>query len=148
MLRDTRTTWILPLLGLALVLGAGTAGLSLAGESDAAACLDQLVANASEGGYRLRMQDTDKLAKGGELGYTTVLTGGSEYIIFACGDAAVKDLDIYLYDESGKLVDRDGMVDAQPIVSVTPDHTGSYHILVKNYDAEGDAHFKLAVMYN
>ena len=147
MTRRSRTTWLLLPIVAALLVAAGTVGLSVAGESDSRACIEQLVANASAEGYRLRMQDSDVLPKGGELGYTTVLTGGGDYIVFACGDAATKDLDIYVYDETGKLVDRDRMSDAQPIVAISPDHTASYHILVKLYAAEGDAFFTLAVMF-
>ncbi len=146
-MRHARTTWyLLAPLAVAALLAAG-ATLSWAGEADSRACLDQLVSNASAEGYRVRMQDSDSLPRGGELGYTTVLTGGSEYIVFACGDAAVTDLDIYVYDEAGKLVDRDRMSDAQPIVAITPEYTASYHILIKVYEASGDAFYTMAVMY-
>ena len=87
----------------ALVLGGSFLGSgALASESDATACLDQLVANASAQGYRLRNTDTEQLTPTEAHGYSAVFTKGREYLVFACGDAAVRDLDIYLYDEAGK----------------------------------------------
>jgi len=122
-------------------------GTSVAGEADAKACLDQLVANAGSEGYRLRITDAEQLQPDEAHGYTTVLTQGREYLIFACGDAAARDLDIYLFDEAGTLVYQDKGRDAQPIVTVTPEWTGSYLIAVKLYDADEAASYSMAVMY-
>jgi hypothetical protein len=131
----------------ALALTTAIALPTLAGEADARACMDTMLANASAEGYRLRMNDADLLHKGEELSYATVLTKGSEYIVFACADGAIQDLDIYLYDDTGNLVDRDRMSDAQPIVTVTPAWTGTYLVLVKAYRSEAPGNFSLAVMY-
>ncbi len=133
----------------AVLLGLATLAVfpSVAGEADAKACLDTMLASAQAEGYRLRMNDADLLHKGEELSYATVLTKGSEYIVFACADAAIQDLDIYLYDDSGTLVDRDRMSDAQPIVTVTPAWTGTYLVLIKAYRSEAPGNFSLAVMY-
>ena len=120
---------------------------STATESDAAACIDQMVTNAAGEGYRLRNIDTGKLDPGGTYGYKAVFTQGREYLLFGCGDASAKDLDIYLYDDGGNLVYQDQMSDAQPIVTVTPEWTGSYLVVVKLYSAEAPASYSFAVMY-
>jgi len=142
----TTTKLLIAILMLAMV-GILLISAAVASEADATACLDQLVNNASAQGYRLRNTDTEQLAPNEAHGYTAVFTKGREYLVFACGDAAARDLDIYLYDEGGDLVFQDRMSDAQPIVTVTPEWTGSYTVVVKLYDAEGPASYAMAVMY-
>lgn len=143
----TMATKLTVALALLVAGGALWTGASHAGESDAQACLDALVTNASAEGYRLRNTDSELLQPSESHGYSVVLTQGREYLIFACGDAATRDLDIYLFDENDELVYQDRGRDAQPIVTVTPEWTGTYLVAVKLYEADSAAAFAMAVMY-
>jgi hypothetical protein len=110
-------------------------------------CAQSMVYAANDQGYRLRSYDTSRLAQGDVMNYPVTLVADVEYMIMACGERTARDVDIYLYDENGNLIDRDRLEDNKPIVHVTPIWTGPFIIQVKMYAASRSSYFTLAVMY-
>ncbi len=111
-------------------------------------CAQGMVYASNDEGYRLRSYDTSSLAEGEVMNYPVTLVGGETYLMLACGERTAIDVDIYLYDENGNLIDRDRLADNKPIVSVTPRWTGPFIIQVKMYEATRSSYFTLAVMYS
>lgn len=103
----------------------------------------------TNGGYRVRTDSTNTLREGYYRDYSVTLYRGNHYVIFACGDEDARDIDIYLYDKNGRLIDRDRLVDAQPVVEVSPRWSGRYTIRVKMYESyrARSAYYTVAVMY-
>ncbi|WP_213979913.1 hypothetical protein [Sphingomonas sp. dw_22] len=64
------------------------------------------------------------LEQGKEQVFQLALNGASEYQIIGVCDGDCENLDIHLYDASGKLVDKDDQTDDFPIVGV--DASGNY----------------------
>ncbi len=58
--------------------------------------------------------------------FTVDLDAGVEYRIVATCDNDCTDVDLYLYDPTGELVDSDQLDDDVPVVSVTPRKGGRY----------------------
>ncbi len=100
-----------------------------------------------------RLLDSDIRARGyqpygdqsrGQLGesetrdFTIQLEGGKCYAILGVGDNGVRDLDLLLKDESGRMIDEDVETDARPIVRVCPDDTGQYTMTVRMYQGSGN----------
>lgn len=100
-------------------------------------------------GYRVRATDTDSLPEDYYMEYTITFYRGYQYAVVACGDSAVHDLDIYLYDENGNLIDHDRLRDAQPVVEVRPSWTGPFRVRVVMYDTVGGRRgtYSMAVLY-
>ena len=120
---------------LAFAAFAGLGGRAHASEDTAVARAAMLwVAVIEPRGYdTLRNEDSDVLAQGQTMTYTVTLYRGVSYVLFAAGDENIRDLDIFLYDENGNLIDRDTSNDNIPVVSVTPKWTGSFKLNVRNY---------------
>jgi hypothetical protein len=110
-------------------------------------CAQRMVYSANDRGYRLRNDDSDRLVQGQVASYTVTFSRGVSYVIFACGDRRAYDLDIYLYDEEGNLIDRDRATDNQPVVTVTPAWTGQFTVRVRNYESAGTASYTMAILY-
>lgn len=66
--------------------------------------------------------------------YTFNLDRATDYEIFAVCDGDCGDIDLWLYDESGNLIDSDQKKDDLPVVVVTPSWTGKFRLKVKMYD--------------
>lgn len=79
------------------------------------------------------------LAEGESYKYSTQFYKGNKYFIAAIGCDDATDLDIYLYDENGNLIDKDSSTDARPVVHVQPKWSGKFYVKVKMYDAVGGA---------
>jgi len=74
--------------------------------------------------------------KPGNYSYiTTTLTEGKNYEFVGAGDDDVKDLDIIITDDRGRVVAEDTDNDATPLVRFTPDKTGRYTLKLKLEDA-------------
>lgn len=116
-------------------------------------CVDCLVAMVATSiytyDYSLRQHDFDRIAEGDYMRYNLTLYRGTKYMFVGCGDSNCKDLDFYLYDENGNLIDRDRKIDNKPIVEVTPRWTGTFRLYVKMYDTRynGSAWYGMAVLY-
>jgi hypothetical protein len=110
-------------------------------------CAQSMVYAANDQGYRLRSYDSALLDSGQIMNYPVTLVADTDYMILACGERSAYDVDIYLYDENGNLIDRDRLDDNKPIVHVTPRWTGPFVIQVKMYESSGPSYFTVAVMY-
>lgn len=130
-------------LGLALL-----GSTPLASASESSNCVQQMVYAGNSQGYRLRSYDSDALSQGYYMDYDVTLYGNVTYLLFACGDSWAYDIDIYLYDENGNLIDRDRATDNHPVVTVTPAWTGPFRVRIKMYSARGRANYTMAIMYH
>lgn len=113
------------------------------------ACAAALTVAGAFADYRLRDSDTNTLPQGYHRDYSLTFARGNHYVLLACGDGRVHDLDIVLYDENGNEIDRDELRDAQPVVEVSPRWTGPFTARVVMYDTAGGGapYYTLAVLY-
>ena len=88
--------------------------------------------------YNLAHIEVDRLSEGESYTFTRKLYAGNNYKIVGIGGQGVEDLDIYVYDANGDLVDRDTQTDNVPIVNFHVYSTQVYQIKVKFYSAEDD----------
>lgn len=61
---------------------------------------------------------------------TLDLNAGTSYMIVAQCDRDCSDIDLWLYDENGNLIDSDVLVDDTPIVNVTPIRNARFSLRV------------------
>jgi hypothetical protein len=114
----------------------------LAGAADAAAqdqwtqqvrgqltAASQLFAN--EGFASTHEVVTGGLAEGATEQVEMELDAGVEYVIVGVCDVDCSDVDLFLRDPSGRVVDSDIELDDVPIVTVTPERTGTYSLEVR-----------------
>ena len=59
-----------------------------------------------------------------------------DYKIIAVCDQDCEDIDMKIYDQSGRLLDEDVAEDDVPIVEVTPRANGRYRVYLKMYDCD------------
>lgn len=59
---------------------------------------------------------------------------GNEYAIYAAGDNRVKDIDLYLEDDEGNIIAQDITPKAFAMVVFTPQYSGTYFVIMRNYD--------------
>jgi hypothetical protein len=69
-----------------------------------------------------------QLNAGQERTVTLNLDRGTSYMIVAQCDSDCSDVDMWLYDENGNLIDEDVLVDDTPIVNVTPVRNASFSL--------------------
>ena len=112
---------------LALGLMAGPAE---AGKRDAEVCLRTRVWDGYGDGWGIRTMTSTELAAGKTRNYLVTLYKGNEYRIEACGDSAVQNVDVLLYDTNGNVIKRDETEDKTPRFEFTPEETGSYYVVV------------------
>jgi hypothetical protein len=62
--------------------------------------------------------------------HNVTLRSGVEYTFVGACDRDCSDLDLQLFDENGNLIDEDLLRDDVPVVSVTPEWTGRFHVKV------------------
>lgn len=109
-------------------------------------CTLQLILNARKLGFKVRNGDFGRLEAGKSKQYRGLLYKGSTYMVLACGDEGVKDLDLYLYKASNRrLVSQDTSSDRTPTLSFTPDKSGQYVLSVKMHSGSGN--YTVAVLY-
>lgn len=131
------------LLALPLV---AVAGDELAAET----CLRTKVWDGYAEGWGIRTMTATSLKNGATRNYLVTLYKGNEYQIRSCGDAQVKNLDLYLYDLNGNVVKRDESADREPTLLYKPDETATYYIVVharELADPNQDAGVAMAVTY-
>jgi hypothetical protein len=125
-----------------ITIAAAAALALLAGAADAAAqdqwtqqVRGQLTAASemieSEGFASTHEVVTGGLAEGATEQVEIELEAGVEYVIVGVCDVDCSDLDLFLRDPSGRIVDSDIELDDVPIVTVTPERTGTYTLEVR-----------------
>lgn len=81
--------------------------------------LTQSIAN-SRGFSSTHSRYEGQLRTGQENTVTLDLDAGTSYMMVAQCDRDCSDIDMWLYDENGNLIDEDVLVDDTPITNVTP----------------------------
>ena len=112
---------------------------ALADEEQAETCVRAKVRESWAEGWSIRTGAKATLSAGEHHVYAVTLQQGNTYRVTGCGDEAVSDLDLVLYDaEANPLVD-DTTDDRQPVIEHTAKHTGTYYVVVYVGVAEGAA---------
>lgn len=82
------------------------------------------------------------LLKSGKQAETSIpLKSGVEYAFVGGGDDDVNDLDLYLADPNGKIIERDIDEDATPVVTFKAPAEGQYRIILKLADGKAKSSF-------
>lgn len=107
---------------LALAIGAAVPTFAQNEHQDLVTALlnaaEQLARN--NGYYSSHERYDGSLNEGQENTVTLNLNPGTSYMIVAQCDGDCSDIDLWLYDENGNLIDEDVLTDDTPIVEVTP----------------------------
>lgn len=131
-------------------------GLLLAGapasadEASAETCVRAKVWDGYAEGWGIRTLTAATLSENGTRNYLVTLYKGNEYKITTCGDEAVVDLDLVLYDLDGEVVLRDQTTDREPVLTYEPQQTGTYYIVLHARDLateDAGAGVSMAVVY-
>lgn len=85
----------------------------------------------SKGYSETGWQQRGELAQGAEVSYSVSLKGGSQYSVVGMCDTDCSNLDAYLTDSSGKLVDSDVEDDDFPIVAASASGTYTLRLVMK-----------------
>jgi hypothetical protein len=124
--------------------------VAVAAESEAESCLKTKVWDGYAEGWGVRTMTSATLPDGKTKNYLVTLYQGNEYKIRSCADENLTNLDLLLYDAKGSLVMRDETTDREPELSIRPQATGTYYIVLyarqaATPGAEGGA--AMAVVY-
>ena len=82
----------------------------------------------SNGMHRTHNPYIGSLRTGASATHSIQLNGGTAYTLVGVCDNDCSDVDLRLYDPSGREVDSDLLTDDTPVVSVTPRRTGTYTV--------------------
>lgn len=120
-----------------------------ASEEEAETCLRAKVWDGYSQGWGIRTLTSMSLNPGMTRNLVVTLYKGNEYQIRTCGDGQVKNLDLFLYDAAGNVVKRDDTVDREPMISLKPEATATYYIVVHAKELVGadPAGLSVAVTY-
>ena len=120
-----------------------------ADESEAEACLRTKVWDGYADGWGIRTMTNTTLETGKTRNYLVTLYQGNEYKIATCGESAVKNFDVLLYDTEGNVSVRDKTSDREPVIEYTPKETGTFYVVLYLRDVEGksEADLAMAVVY-
>ncbi len=128
----TRTT---PIAIAAALLALLVAPSALADdEAEVGSCLRLIAQEKAPEGKRMVSMDHKGVMLMQEAVYSFTLFKGLDYEIRTCAAANVTDLDLHLYDQDGKLVQAETAVDREPSISIKPDKTGTYYLVLKMLD--------------
>ena len=75
------------------------------------------------------------------------VTAGSRYRVAGAGEDAANDLDLCIYDDTGREVRCDRMFDAIPLLSFTPDSDGTYRAVLIAKALDRPAHAGLVILH-
>ncbi|PNK59673.1 hypothetical protein [Psychrobacter sp. FDAARGOS_221] len=96
---------------------------------------DSDAALAGQGFYPSHDEDgTGALAENEEKLTEFVLTRNETYMFTAVCDDDCTDIDLYVYDDNGQLIELDDEDDDFPIVGFTAEYSGSYYAEVTMYE--------------
>lgn len=110
------------------------------------ACAAEIAAQGQRAGYTVLGVTTGQLRRAHSATYTVALEAHRDHVIYACGDASTKDMDLHLFDQNGTLVGLDIALDALPVVEVTPAWTGPFRVEVEMFKARRRATYTLVVL--
>lgn len=81
-------------------------------------------------GYQYRDADVGTMNHRSYQSLTVTLRAGVDYNFVGVCDQDCSDLDLWLYNEDGRLIDSDVAYDDIPVVGVTPRWTGRFRVKV------------------
>ena len=117
-----------------LALFALPAAADPAQEAEVGSCLRLVAQEKAPEGLRMVSSDILTLLLMKEAVYSFTLFAGNSYQLHTCAGANVADLDVHLYDQDGKLVQAETAVDRQPSITIKPEKTGTFYLVVKLVD--------------
>lgn len=82
----------------------------------------------AQGFARVGEPTIGQLRQGQSYNVPATLEAGAEYRIIGVCDNDCGDLDLVLYDQSSNVISQDNLVDAVPVVAVTPSWTGPFTV--------------------
>lgn len=132
---------------LAMTLGVLGSSIASAGETDVEECARVTAKEARKNGFRLRLDDGDRVRPDQVMNYQVTLTGGLTYMFFACSDGSAPDVDIFIYDAEGNLVAHDETVDPLPSFVWKAPNTAEYIVRLQTNGSERRTAYQLGVMY-
>lgn len=135
---------------LAIALGTALLAPAHADEAAAEECVQTKVWESYGDGWGVRTMTATTLEPGKTRNYLVTLYAGNDYRISACGDAAVGNLDVLLYDTDGNVLSRDATSDREPMFTFTPTATATYYVVVylrEVKDTKEGAGVAMAVTY-
>ncbi len=62
----------------------------------------------------------------------------NEYVLVVSGCSRTKDIDLYVFDDDGHLIDQDSDAAPTAVNTFTANYTGTYYIKLVMYDATSD----------
>jgi len=103
--------------------------------------------SAAEGFQRIGEPTVGQLRQGQTFNVPATLDAGVEYRIIGVCDNDCGDLDLALFDQSSNLISQDNLVDATPIVTVSPQWTGSFTVQAAMHRCTVEPCFYALVLY-
>jgi len=100
-------------------------------EAEVGICLRLVAQEKLPEGQRMVSNDYLTLMATKEAVYSFTLFKGNSYAIHTCAGANVADLDAHLYDQTGKLLEAKTEVDRTPEITIKPEKTGTYYLVLK-----------------
>lgn len=137
--------YVLAALGLLMLAAPASAD-----EASAETCVRTKVWDGYAEGWGIRTLTSTTLTQGATRNYLVTLYKGNEYQVTTCGDDAVKNLDVFLYDLNGTVVLRDETSDREPKLTYQPEDTSTYYIVLQAReltDEKASAGVSMAVVY-
>ncbi len=119
---------------LSLLVFATPAAADPAQEAEVGSCLRLLAQEKAPEGLRMVSSDIKTLLLMKEAVYSFTLFAGNSYQLHTCAGANVTDLDVHLYGQDGKLVQAETAVDRTPVITIKPEKTGTFYLVVKLLD--------------
>jgi len=127
----------LSMLGLSmLAVGCDQAGGEAEGESES--CIRSKAWSNYEADFSLRTMSSESLGLGEKMTLKSTLYGGQEYLVQACGSSPVVDLDLVIYDLTGKELTRFDQGGKEPELRYTPESGESVYVVAYLRRASAD----------
>lgn len=119
--------------GLLLLLSLAFFALApraVADEKDAETCVRTKIWDGYADRWAVRSATKALLRSGEYRVYMLTLYAGTEYRFQACGDKSARDVDLVLYDASGKELGRDTSDNREPELVWKPKTTNTFYVAV------------------
>ena len=120
---------------------------ALATEKDGEDCVRTKVYDSYGPGWNLRTLTSATLGSGATKSYLVTLYQGNEYKFEACGDDNAEEIDLLLYDLEGKPAHREEVKGSEPVLTLSPDSTTTYYLVVYAREVKADAGVGVAITY-
>ena len=102
---------------------------------------------AAQGFQRIGEPTVGQLRQGQTFNVPATLEAGGAYQIIGVCDNDCGDLDLALYDQSSNLISEDQLVDATPVVTVTPQWTGPFTVQARMHQCTVEPCYYALVLY-